>query len=234
MDNNDGTSSCKVKASTFGFNYEDINGKTLREIYDSEICEWTFGDSLYNLCAPFALTHWTDEAVAIALPPLTCDPKIIKLILPRLSPTNRTGEVDVSTERCKNESSFLTLCTPIYFPTSTPRRNPCLMMPTLTRPSQNYDEYIYLVLDKSVPLEDKNISLSVDQSNLPVVLCWKIAKESAWRDWDKESDGKSEDVKKQTLTAQKLRGNFIESNKLFNVAVRGGADWKRVGILSCM
>jgi hypothetical protein len=57
----------------------------------------------------------------------------------------------------------------------------------------------------------------------------------AWRTWNQEEDGRSEDVKAGRSEAEELRmlrGDFVGSKK-YHVPYRSGLDWTRQGVLSC-
>jgi hypothetical protein len=46
-------------------------------------------------------------------------------------------------------------------------------------------------------------------------------------------DGTASDLKRDVPVWKMLRGQFVDSDKLFSVPIRSGLDWKRKGYLSC-
>jgi hypothetical protein len=192
-------------------------------------CSYTFGNRLCDTPNPLALTHWADTHILVALPSLTCDPKIIKVAL-----------------NCTGDSAVSTLRKPIYFPTSTPQRKPRLLYKPGTG---GKDDCIYLALDALIANSSGDPSLPADSAQLPgdeassedspsrasppVVLRWKVGPDGGWGAWDAETDSKSDDVKNGGNLWNVLRGSFVESEKSFSVPVRSGLDWRRKGYLSC-
>lgn len=70
---------------------------------------------------PLCLTHWDDREVVVALPPLTCDPRVVRIRLPEVSAA--TGQITA----CEDDGAISTPREPVYFPTSTPARCARLM-----------------------------------------------------------------------------------------------------------
>lgn len=175
------------------------------------------------MALPLSLSCWGDKEIVIALPPLTCDPKMIKIGLPRLP--DLVNELNDSA----GDTSFRTLGAPIYFPTSTPRRKARLMY----RSSQGVDDsdYLFLALDSLAAVDQA--AEEGHRTTAPVVLRWKVAELGGWRAWQEESDGMAADVKRGISAWQLLKGEFVDNDKYFSVPIRSGLDWTRKGYLSC-
>lgn len=242
--------------STFNFNHEGNSDDTLLRECPPQRCTYTFGETLADVPLPLALTHWSDREVIIALPPLTCDPKILKIMLPVFPAVAPSGGED---DYCSGENTIMTLQHAVYFPTSTPARQAHLMYRNEGEIGKTVGGRLYLVLDKLVHTAagDDNdatgttgdvtessesvgdsINGKVDGPDLghaspPVVLRWKVAQGDGWRAWDTNSDTMSSDLKRDVPVWKMLRGQFVDSDKLFSVPIRSGLDWRRKGYLSC-
>lgn len=217
---------------------------------------YTFGETLADVPLPLALTHWGETEVIVALPPLTCDPKILKIMLP-VFPSGAVTAVDETDAGDGN--AIVALQRAIYFPTSTPARQAHLMYRNDGESGIAAGGRLYLMLDKlvhSAASEEDGTnrttegategSTSVDdggrgkiggpdlgQASPPVVLRWKITQDDGWRAWDPDIDGTSSDLKRDIPVWKMLRGQFVDSDKLFSVPIRSGLDWTRKGYLSC-
>ncbi|KAF3762105.1 hypothetical protein M406DRAFT_76204 [Cryphonectria parasitica EP155] len=88
-----------------------------------------------------SLTHWNENSIIVALPPLTCDPKILKINLPEF---HHTAEEN---EESSDENEIFTLREAIYFPTTTTSRCPLLMYRSNKLVIED-SSYLYLVLDQ--------------------------------------------------------------------------------------
>ncbi len=201
--------------SSFSFNGDGNTDDTLVHEGEARSCTCTFAGLLCgdpSARQPLAFTYWADSHVLVALPPLTCDAKIIKVAL------GSAGDNVIST-----------LSRPIYFPTSTPRRKARL----LYRPgTDGKDDYIYLALNGSPPKSSGgDTSPSPYGNSPPVVVRWKVESGDGWRAWDAETDSKPDDNGGNLWDM--LRGSFVESGKCFSVPFRSGTDWRRKGYLSC-
>lgn len=206
--------------STFRFHADSDDEDAVLRHSEVSGYKYMFGETLADVALPLALTCWSDNEVVIALPPLTCDPKIIKIGLRR-----HAGQV----EDIAHDASFCTLRAPIYFPTSTPRRKARL----LYRSSEGTkgSGYICLALDGTEPSEHgagEDVLTSP-----PVVLRWKIAELGGWREWEEKQDGTASDLKRGISDWQMLKGDFVDNDKYFRVPIRSGLDWTRKGHLSC-
>lgn len=211
---------CTVTISSLDFTLDQkegdgtvktITARTTRVVYN-------FADPLEAIEPPFALTYWSDGYIIIALPHLTCNPKILKIAL--------DGD-DIS-----HTHSVSTLRNPIYFPASTPRRDARLVY----RPSSKDSEgYIFLVLNAVPAAAAKDGSVSADTSSPVTALRWSISDDEGWRPWSDEEDGSSSDLTREYSPLWNfMRGDFIESGKPFSVPVRSGLNWTRKSYLSCV
>ncbi|KAI1419052.1 hypothetical protein F5Y12DRAFT_311481 [Xylaria sp. FL1777] len=206
---------CTVTTSSLKFAPEEGDAtKTITASQTSRIVH-NLGDPLGAIEPPFALTYWCDNYVIVALPHLTCNPKILKIAL------------DSDSGGASNTVS--TLRNPIYFPSSTPRRDARLVY----RPSSKDSEgYIFLVLN-AVPTAKGGAASDTDTGSPVTALRWGVSDEDGWRPWSDEEDGNSSDLLKDSPLWNFMRGNFVESGKPFSVPVRSGLNWTRKSFLSC-
>lgn len=187
-----------------------------------------------DMQTPLALSSWSDREVILALPPLTCDPKILRIALPQGS--------DSSDSRADMASAEITDCVwvlgqPIYFPRSTPKRQPRLMHMT---DDQGGDGYIYLCLGTRNSNETAESggtgSIGAKERSTesgPVVLRWKVSGTDGWRAWNSAEDRRASELKRESSVWNMLKGRFTDTDKSFHVVTRSGTDWKRKGYLSC-
>ncbi|KAI0803541.1 hypothetical protein GGR55DRAFT_387142 [Xylaria sp. FL0064] len=199
---------CAVTASSINFTLEEGDASNTITASQTNRIDYNFADSLEAIEPPFALTYWCDNHIIVALPHLTCNPKILKIALDSSASTPVT-----------------TLRNPIYFPASTPRRDPRLVY----RPSSKDSEaYIFLVLNAVPAAENSNSTGS------PVTaLRWSVSDEEGWRPWSEDEDRDSQELLKDSPLWNFMRGNFVESGKPFSVPVRAGLNWTRKSFLSC-
>jgi hypothetical protein len=178
-------------------------------------------ETLESLPTNLVLVHWSDNEVVVALPPLTCEPKIVKFGLSRPSDSEPDTLWDVETLR-----------TPIYFPSSAIVSSPVILY---RHRSSSKDHEIFLALTERNPTSH---STNTDKQTTspapsPVVIRWKIPHEGGWRVWDSETDEESEDLKRGVDDLRILRGGFVDDEKRFYVPIRSGLDWTRTGYLTC-
>jgi hypothetical protein len=243
-DGTDTTVESSVAAAT------TTSGPTTRLTYN-------FADHLANLCPPFALTYWCGDnsndnpTIIVALPPLTCDPKMFKISLGTNSPASTPAT-----------ASVMTLREPIYFPASTPRRDARLVY----RPSpssgknkskdkdkdkdkeKDSDGYLFLVLDAvTAPSTPTSTTAANTTTSPPVVaLRWTVSGhgDGGWREWNDDEKGEDcglsfssaadlDSTGRSSLIRNRLRGSFVESGKPFSVPIRCGLNWTRKSYLSC-
>jgi hypothetical protein len=215
------TTTCKLSLSSFLLSLDaKLDAERLQRCQPDRQITYQFQESMRNIAAPFLLSYWTDDAVCIALPTLSCCPRIVKFRLP-IDPPESASESQTS-------SVPETLRSPIFFPTSTPRRRPRLVIQE--RPSKSED-YLFLGLDTEVQTSrDGKDRVTIP----PCVMRWKIPRTDGWRSWDPDKDERSEDLVQGLSRAAMLRGSFVDSERTFNVHVRSGLDWTRKSFLSCM
>lgn len=245
----------RVTLTTFNFNSQGTSEDTLFREFPPQRCTYSFGETLADVPLPLALTHWSDTEVIVALPPLTCDPRILKIMLPVLPYSAVPGpEQDSDADR----NNIVTLQRSIFFPTSTPNRQASLMYRNEGQSGIGAEGRLYLVLDKlihpSAADDTDGVGSSekttddfpsnnyegneagapeLGQASPPVVLRWKIEQNGGWRAWNPEVDSKASDLKRDVPVWKMLRGQFVDSDKLFSVPIRSGLDWTRKGYLSC-
>jgi hypothetical protein len=212
---------CKLSLFTGRFNVNEGNKNSLDELRVHRQITYKIKESLDSLPSELVIAHWGDSEVVIALPPLTCEPKIIKFGLPQIPEAGP----DLS-------SHVETLQAPIYFPSSAIVSSPVLLY---RQRSSSNDHELFLALTQKRPASnstscDKQSSSSAPS---PVVIRWKIPHEDGWRAWDPNFDEESEDLKRGVDEARILRGGFVDGDKRFYVPIRSGLDWTRTGYLTC-
>ncbi|KAF3025055.1 hypothetical protein E8E14_014449 [Neopestalotiopsis sp. 37M] len=223
---------CQVTVATYCFDPDGDNNNACLLTRPPVQCNYSFADKLANIALPLTLTYWAEDSVLIALPPLTCDAKIIR--------------VKLSKDGANEDTQIKTLRAPIYFPSSTPHRDPWLLQRTSFNSDGKYS-YLHLALGALFPTKRESspaqprpevqdgtrIGRPMDQASPPVFLRWKIPEDDGWRSWDADLDGKSSDLKRETPVWEVLRGGYVDPNKPFSVPIRFGLDWTRKGYLSC-
>ncbi|CAI7657657.1 unnamed protein product [Penicillium glandicola] len=164
------------------------------------------------------LVHWSENEVVIALPPLTCEPKLVKFNL-----------------HAPNQQVVETLQDPIYFPSSTLSSNPALLY--RHRSSKEHEIFLSLARKPPCPLKSKpsegQAPTPAASPALPVVMRWKIPNGNGWRIWDPKCDEQSTDLKLGVDYIRMLRGGFVDDERKFDVPIRSGLDWTRKAFLSC-
>ncbi|KAK2021116.1 hypothetical protein LX32DRAFT_687963 [Colletotrichum zoysiae] len=189
-----------------------------------------------RLSSPLALTSWADDYVIVALPPLACNPKVLRMDI-----TTGGGDFlkpDSAPDVKGDSDDIFVLREQIYFPTPTPQRSPSLAY----RPMKPGSDGLYLVLgpilaepeiDGNGGQEKNDASQRSYHASPPVVLRWTIPRVDGWRAWDVEVDQKlSEQIGRQDML-ERLRGSFVDDRKSFTAPVRCGLNWTRKGVLTC-
>ncbi|KAM3075813.1 hypothetical protein ACMFMG_007940 [Clarireedia jacksonii] len=218
---------CDVTVAAYRFNPDGNSDDTFIRESQPIQCTYSFSDRLTNIPLPLTLTYWNDDALLIALPPLTCDPKIILVKL-----SKNGGDEDTTVK---------TLRTPIYFPASTPHREPRMLHRS---GSDGKNSYLYLALGAVCPStdpdsterpskDDPDARHPETQASPPAFLQWKIPQKDGWRALDANLDSKSSDLRREISPWKVLRGDFVESEKPFSVPIRSGLNWDRKAYLSC-
>ncbi|KAF2003040.1 hypothetical protein P154DRAFT_520394 [Amniculicola lignicola CBS 123094] len=167
---------------------------------------------------PLILTFWDTTHIYIALPPLSCNAKIVRLRIP-------SGDYNNGKDI---KGDIETLTAPIYLPYSTPYRNPELHVL-----ESSQQQILAITLDAELaPLSGISFAHPTI-TKPPSVLSWPIASKGEWRVWDLDGDGRSKEVVENECTFAKLRGSFVDADKRFEVQIRSGLDWRRKAFLSC-
>ncbi|KAF2191706.1 hypothetical protein K469DRAFT_735712 [Zopfia rhizophila CBS 207.26] len=190
-----------ISVSTFSFSANDDGEYFLQRIYPTQSVPYACCGSIQH---PLVLTSWSSKYIFVALPQLLCNPKLLRLKLPY-------GEY------AQNPTSdgLQTLRNAVYFPYSTPYRNPQIKV----LPREKRKETLVLALDAEI--------------SPPMLMTWDLDRKRDWREWDKDVDAQSEEWKEGRCTYHKLRGTFVDADKRFNVPVRSGLDWRKKAFLSC-
>jgi hypothetical protein len=216
-------STCSMSVSTFDF----VNGlddvQDLRRSQPAQHITYQLSKPVKDLCAPYILTHWSSTHLYIALPSLSCNPKIVRFAL---EPT------DIS---CTTSSAFQTLNSQVYFPSSAPFRNPKLFVHSTTdavddaKPKPS--ECLILTLDQHFSLEpnDQNAHSVLP----PVIMRWSISETRRWRDWEPGLDDRSPEFQNGISAYNMLRGTFVDSEQRFSIPIRSGLDWRKKAFVSC-
>ncbi|KAJ5159959.1 uncharacterized protein N7482_006963 [Penicillium canariense] len=179
-------------------------------------------ESLDTLPSDLILAHWGEGDLVVALPPLTCEPKIVRLSLPRLP----------DAEPHPSSHGVQTLQNPIYFPSSATTSGPVLLYRHRSSPK---DHELFLALTQKTSACQTTVTDGQPPSSTPcpVVIRWRIPNGDGWRDWNSDHDEQSEDLKRGVDDARILRGGFVDGDKQFYVPIRSGLDWTRKGYLTC-
>ncbi|KAK8087690.1 hypothetical protein PG997_002651 [Apiospora hydei] len=174
---------------------------------------------------PLILTAWRPDHVCVALPPLSCKPKIVRLPFPPRSQWGRD-----------NQPAFQTPRESIVFPSSTPFCHPRLSVDekgilSLFLTAQSF---------ASKPLKDApNLigpceTATVDNTEQgPFHISWSLDSRTDWRDWDAVTDSGSEQRNSMEDEARRLRGSYVAPGQPFIVPVRSGLDYRTKMFISC-
>lgn len=217
----EGHTECTLSLSTSRFAANEAGNSSLDEPRVHRRMTYKIKEPIESLPKNLILVHWSDSEVVVALPPLTCEPKLVKFGLYRTSDSGPDTLWSVETLR-----------TPIYFPSSAIVSSPVLLY---RHRSSSKDHELFLALT-----EKNSASHSTDADGQatshvpsPVVIRWKVPHEDGWRIWDSEIDEESEDLKRGIDEVRILRGCFVDGDKRFYVPIRSGLDWTRSGYLTC-
>lgn len=175
--------------------------------------------------APLVLVAWRPDHVYIALPPLSCKPKVVRLAL---HPPNQNSH--------SIPPSFQTLREPIFFPSSILFRHPRLSI----------DEQGKLVLSlgaQSTSAEPKEDTVTMigrcenatdeNKEQGPVLISWSLDHLADWRDWDALTDANLEQYSSAMDKIMRLRGSYVNPGQYFSVSVRSGLDYRTKMFISC-
>jgi hypothetical protein len=207
-------STCDVFLSTF--RVEDFDENTSIRTHNLvQRLTYKFGASTDKLRAPYVLSYWDTESLFLCLPLLSCNPKVVRLQL------TKPDELE------KEATQIKTLTNPIYFPNSTPCRNPRILCRSSN--SDKKDHFV-LALDS---LCQANEEEGASNGYSPSVMEWKIDGQTGWRAWNQAVDGEEARLAEESRTYAQLRGCFIDADRRFNIVVRSGLNWTRKAFLSC-
>lgn len=175
-----------------------------------------------HLQHPLVLTYWDESYLYIALPPLGCNAKMLRVTLRNES----EAEPEIG-------SVVHTLVKPVYFPYSATYRNPRIKV--LPKSSKSKRQILVLLLDaeKAPCLMENGKCKQHTFSNPPAVMTWELKGERSWRAWDQALDEQDSRVKDNARMYEMLRGSFVMADRKFKVVARSGLDWRRVAYLSC-
>jgi hypothetical protein len=210
---------CAISVSSFHFpsnvdELQDLNRSGLKQHITYQVSK-----SVKELSPTFMLTNWTPDYLYIALPLLSSSPKLVRLALGPIGPNSPP-------------SDFETLQYRIHFPTSTPYRNPQLRChSSKSTKSSGLSQHLILALDPNVPQKSDQKQTSAMAS--PVLIIWTLSGTNSWRNWVREKDEQSAELKAGQHTYAMLRGTFVDSEQRFSIPIRSGLDWTKKAFVSC-
>ncbi|KAK4166269.1 hypothetical protein QBC43DRAFT_298899 [Cladorrhinum sp. PSN259] len=194
----------------------DFKATGLKECCSPVMVTYQFDQPLEDLPMPLATTHWDIKlnTVYALLPVLSCSVKVLKIGL--FTPSN---------DQSSQSLQIQTLTQTVFIPCSSNRRGPKILYQT--SPSKP-DDSLYLVLDC-------HAGPNIPGASWPTVIRWAIPKVGGWRAWDDNQDGRCEELKRDpTISLQQMiKGSFVDSNRVFEVAIRAALDYTKRGFLSC-
>lgn len=212
---------CALSLSSSRFITNEAGSTSLDDTSVHQQITYKMKETLESLPTNIFLVHWSDNQVVVALPPLTCEPKIVKFGLSR--PSDSGPDTLWSVE---------TLRPPIYFPSTAIVSSPVLLYRHRSS-SKNHEIFLALTGKNSTSHSANTDELTTSSAPSPVVIRWRIPHEDGWRVWDSRIDEESEDLKRGGDDLRILRGGFVDDEKRFYVPIRSGLDWTRTGYLSC-
>jgi hypothetical protein len=204
-----------VSVSSFDFSSGDGGNFFLRRTHPTHTVSYECCGAIQH---PLILTCWTPEYLYVALPPLSSNPKLLRLRHPH-------GEYsEKSASKC-----FETLRNPVYFPYSAPYRNPQIKV-------QDREEDGKQTFVLAFDAEFSSVSRHSDTQRVmlqpPALMAWEIDGKD-WQEWVDDVDERSEELRAGMCSYSMLRGTFVDADKRFNVPVRSGLDWRKKAFLSC-
>ena len=206
-----------VSITSFSFTADAEDGYLLSRTHPSHTLSY---ESSSFIDHPLILTSWSSRYLYVALPSLSCKPKVLRLRLP-------SG--DYSEQLAS--SGFQTLRDPIFFPHSTSCRDPNLKV--LESFLGQDQDILALTLDAQILSNEPGNDDRPSMRQLPAVMTWKIASQDDWREWNPTVDAQSEEFKAGSDQYKMLRGTYVATTQRFNVPIRSGLDWRKKAFLSC-
>ena len=208
----------------FQFKTVGIEFEPLSRLYPAKHVSYQFSESIKSLSLPLILTAWSQEELYVALPMLSCSPKVIRVAFQH---SNDVKDATVG--------AIQTLQSPVYFPSSTPYRNPQIVIHKSPAKSPNRalkpGKHLVLALDRD---QTPKLGDNLEQWTLPpIVMAWPIPEASSWREWNLELDERSEELKNNQKTSAMLRGTFVDSENRYSMPIRSGLDWRKKAFVSC-
>lgn len=180
---------------------------------------YKLSEQTHALRESYLLSHWNKEYLYLCLPDFSLCPKIVRLGLEYQPAGGPVADID--------PYAIQILTRELFFPNSTPRRNPRI----LYRHGSNARKRDELVL----ALDSLHLSNSSGKSSQvpPMVVMWKIEKE-LWQTWNLENDGEPHKVWPSVQAYYDIRGTFLDRNRRSQVIVRSRLDYTKESYLSCL
>ena len=218
--------SCTLVLSSFDFPDQAHGRVSLRRSSNPEKLTYRFIGSVSHTACPIMLTSWSSKYVYIALPPLDCKPKLIRLR------HSRDDEAEMSTGAvCQ------TLNDPVYFPSTTLKKDARMVYlentPVSDGPKPKKRDLLALGLNFHDAEKSPSTPSPHQRQDEPDLLTWTISRKEGWRDWDRNVDEQTEEIEDRDQAYRKLRGSFVSQEQRFNVIVRSGLNWTKKAFLSC-
>jgi hypothetical protein len=212
---------CHIYFTTWRF---DPSASSIPERFRNErpiqTISYRFADSIKSHHPSIVLTDWCDNYLIAALPPLHSAPRIVRIGLQHDLGSATTADC-----------GFETLKSQIFVPSTTPNRNPQIMMlaPDPSSPEHSSSEHLILSLDA----EDDGMRSQNSLASPARVFTWFLPDRGGWRSWDPATDECSEKLRDSEAIFEMLRGSYVDPSRKFNVPIRSGLDWTKKAFVSC-
>lgn len=217
---------CTISFSSFEFAGQSQDSVSLLRRSASQKLTYRFAGAIPKAARSIVLTYWSSKHVYVALPPLNCRPKVIRLKLPE------DLESDTSTV-----AVFQTLKNPIYLPSTTLKQSVQMVYLENTLitggPKPKKRDLLALGFNFYNTKGDFFSPGARQINDEPDLLTWTVSRKEGWRDWDLSLDERTEEMEERAQVYEKLRGSFVSQEQRFKVIVRSGLDWTRKAYLSC-
>lgn len=212
---------CTLSISSFNLVHTDGGQALLHRTALATTLRYSSADAIQ---APYVVATWTPGSVYIALPPLSCNPKVVRTSLPLREQPSSTHPFPLA---------FETLTRPIFFPASTLQRDPSLKY--LLPPTSSEKATLVLTLAGRRPtagVERASTDAHAHEES-PTLMAWPLHNHDDWRDWDVASDAQSDAYSGAHGVFERLRGTYVDANQRFCVPIRSGLDWRKQAFVSC-